>query len=235
VLSSIDYRIGTFHRHSKFGPRRFPQARNSYTSEFDPTELRGHLVSGRTYDLRVRACTRAACVTFSRRLRAKSTKTPRSLDPSSALPASCAAIEPLSVPPNDWASAQRAMAPPGASFVRLCRYAGLNAARRLTLVRSALDGDPGVVGAIVAAFNQLPAPVPGSGVTACPASDESAIVALLVYPDGHSATIRVALTGCAPVTNGDLYRSAAGFGTPRPYGPQLIALLELQFEGNHPV
>jgi hypothetical protein len=76
---------------------------------------------------------------------------------------------------------------------------------------------------LVREFDRLPAL---SGPVACPNDNGSQIVVLLSYPDGRQVSISVGLTGCALVSNGSVHRSAAGFGTPPPFGPRLVAQLE---------
>lgn len=71
--------------------------------------------------------------------------------------------------------------------------------------------------------SQLP---PLTGPVACPADNGSQILAVLSYPGGRAVHISVSLTGCASASNGSINRSAAGIGTPRPFGPALLALLE---------
>jgi hypothetical protein len=112
------------------------------------------------------------------------------------------------------------LAPPGATAIRLCRYGALPS---LLLQRSVLQTSLSLVSGLVRVFDRLPQPPPGP--VACPADNGSQIVALVAYPAGQRVTISVDLTGCAIVTNGSLSRSAAGVGTPRPYGPQLLAEL----------
>jgi hypothetical protein len=83
---------------------------------------------------------------------------------------------------------------------------------------------------LVTEFDRLPSM---QGAVACPSDDGSQILALLAYPGGHQVSISVGLTGCALVTNGSVHRTAAGFGTPRTFGPQLLAALE-HLVGVHP-
>jgi hypothetical protein len=112
--------------------------------------------------------------------------------------------------------------PPDATAIRLCRYSGLNAHPRLTLVASRLVTSAGVVRQLVGEFDRLPRL---HGVVACPMDDGSQIVALVSYPAGRRVTISVGLTGCRLVTNGSVHRSAEGLGSPRTFGPQLVATL----------
>ncbi|HKN94005.1 MAG TPA: hypothetical protein VJU60_06730 [Thermoleophilaceae bacterium] len=70
---------------------------------------------------------------------------------------------------------------------------------------------------LVDEFDQLQ-PFP-PGVAACPMDDGSFILALLAYPDGHRVRIEVDTTGCRLVSNGDVVRTASGFGTTA--GPKL--------------
>ncbi len=120
--------------------------------------------------------------------------------------------------------ARRELAPAGATTIELCRYSGLNATPRLTLVRSRLLRAPSLVRELLGEFNRLPSP--GSGVFHCPQDDASQIVAALGYPSGREVTISVELTGCRLVTNGSVRRSAAAIGAPRPFGPRLVGQLE---------
>jgi hypothetical protein len=137
--------------------------------------------------------------------------------------APCPTRLPSRVPVQRWSAARAELAPPSASAIRLCRYAGLNAHPRLTLVGSRLLDSRSLVHQLVSEFDRLPSL---TGAVACPADDGSQIVALLSYPNGHQVTISAGLTGCALVTNGSVHRSAAGIGSPRPFGPQLLAQLE---------
>lgn len=126
--------------------------------------------------------------------------------------------------PAAWPAARKRLAPPGAAAIRLCRYSGLNAHPPLTLAGGRLVRAPGLVAVLVADFDRLLAGSPGA--VACPADDGSQILALLAYPGGRTVTISAGLTGCALVTNGSVHRTAAGFGSPPAYGPQLVAELE---------
>ncbi len=140
-----------------------------------------------------------------------------------ALPAPCATKAPSRVPAPRWSAARAKLAPPNPSAIRLCRYSGLNAHPRLTLVGSRLLDSRSAVQQLVSEFDRLPSL---TGAVACPADDGSQILAALTYPAGHEVTITVGLTGCDLVTNGSVHRSAAGIGSPRPFGPQLVAELE---------
>jgi hypothetical protein len=127
------------------------------------------------------------------------------------------------VPAQRWSAARRQLAPAGATAIRLCRYSGLNAHPRLMLLDSRVLESRSLVQQLVSEFDRLPSP---TGAVACPADDLSQILAVLAYPARHQVTITVGLTGCALVTNGSVHRSAAGIGSPRPFGPQLVAQLE---------
>ncbi len=142
---------------------------------------------------------------------------------SDVLPARCLAKAPLSVPAERWSAARLELAPTGASAIRLCRYSGLNAHPRLMLLDSRLLKSRSLVEQLVSEFDRLPSL---SGTVACADDDLSQIFAVLAYPAGQQVTISVGLTGCALVTNGSVHRTAAGLGTPRAFGPQLIASLE---------
>ena len=146
-------------------------------------------------------------------------------DSGGMLPKRCAIREPGSISPSSWPPARRELAPAGATAIRLCRYSGVNAPGLpgLLLVRSTLHDIPSLVSRMAREFDRLPA---WSGALWCPADDGSEIIVLLAYPDRHAVTIGVGLTGCAVVTNGSLGRTAFGWGSPREFGPQLLAELE---------
>lgn len=87
-----------------------------------------------------------------------------------------------------------------------------------------METDARLVRRLVREFDRLP-PMP-AGTIACPYDDGSAIRASIAYADRRRVTILVDLRGCMSVTNGNLERTAFGFGSPRQYGPQLVADLE---------
>jgi hypothetical protein len=133
------------------------------------------------------------------------------------LPASCAEHEPTQIAPNSWAPTKNKLAPVEASALRVCRYSGLNAHPALTLVRSALVTKASVVAKIT---NELDALHKQSGLVFCPADLGGEIVLLLAYPGDKADTISVGTSGCAGVTNGNLSRTASGFGSS--VGPDLL-------------
>jgi hypothetical protein len=137
---------------------------------------------------------------------------------------------PAALPAAQWSAARRVLAPAGADAIRLCRYSGLNAHPRLALVGSRRLDDRTIVHQLVSEFDRLPSL---HGAVACPADDGSQILALLAYPYGHRVSISVGLTGCALVTNGSVHRTAAGLGTPRAFGPQLLASLKQLLVSTH--
>jgi len=140
-----------------------------------------------------------------------------------ALPAGCSQKAPRTLPAERWIAARQRLAPSGAGAIRLCRYSGLNAHPRLTLVNSRLLERPALVRQLVSEFDRLPSL---HGAVACPADDGSQIVAVLAYPGGRDVTISVGLTGCEAVTNGSVSRTALGMGSPPAFGPQLVTQLE---------
>ncbi|MGH2871975.1 MAG: hypothetical protein ACRDL5_05885, partial [Solirubrobacteraceae bacterium] len=121
-----------------------------------------------------------------------------------------------------WPAARTRLAPPGVDAIRLCRYSGMDSRPRQSLVGSRLLSRPGLVHALVADFDRLPASL---GVFACPLADGSQIIALLAYRDGRQLPISTGLTGCELVTNGSARRTA-GLGSRRSVGPRLLAELE---------
>lgn len=140
-----------------------------------------------------------------------------------APPATCSHKAPRTLPAERWIAARQRLAPSGAGAIRLCRYSGLNAHPRLTLVGSHLLTRPRLVGQLVSEFDQLPSL---HGAVACPADDGSQILARLAYPGGRDVMISVGLAGCETVTNGSVHRTAAGMGSPPAFGPQLVTQLE---------
>ncbi|MDQ2897832.1 MAG: hypothetical protein M3Y09_19730, partial [Actinomycetota bacterium] len=145
-----------------------------------------------------------------------------------ATPGACSQKTRQTLPEERWTAARDQLAPPGASAIRLCRYSGLNAHPRLTLVSSRLLDDPALVRRLVSEFDRLPSLL---GAVACPSDDLSQIGALLAYPGGHEGRSSVGLTGCDLVTNGTVRRTAAGLGSPRAFGPQLVTQLEQLVDG----
>jgi len=125
---------------------------------------------------------------------------------------------------NPWRLASQRLVPLGAAAMRLCRYAGVNGHPPGALVHSRLVTDPVLLGELTEQFNGLPAFPPGP--VSCPIDDGSQILALLVYADGRNVTIASDLTGCQLVTNGDLIRTAAGFGAAPQAGERLLHELE---------
>jgi hypothetical protein len=145
------------------------------------------------------------------------------------MPAACSPNAPAGLPAERWTTAHQWLAPPGVGAIRLCRYSGLNAHPRLTLVSSRLLQSPALIDQLVTDFNRLPSL---RGAVACPFDDGSQILALLAYPAGRQVSISVGLFGCALVTNGSVHRSAAGFGSPPAFGPQLVTQLEQLLSGS---
>lgn len=139
--------------------------------------------------------------------------------PRSELPPSCAHRGPRDIPPNTWAPTRSQLAPSGAIAIRLCRY---GAVPDVVLQRSTLLTTPSLLKRLVAEFDRLPRPPLNVN---CPEEVGSEVVAHLSYHDGRRVTIRVGLTGCVLVSNGHLLRSASGFATPNPSGPELLAEL----------
>jgi len=139
-------------------------------------------------------------------------------------PPSCPSRTLSAVPRNAWTPAGQELAPTGAAAVRLCGYAGLNGTVPLLLERSRLLTDETLVTKLVDEFDALP-PDP-KAVQFCPLDDGSQVLALLAYPGGREVTVAVAETGCNQVSNGDLVRTADGYGN-TPVGPRLVAELKV--------
>jgi hypothetical protein len=104
------------------------------------------------------------------------------------------------------AAAGRMLVRPGARSVRLCRYAGLDAARPLRL--TARRGEPRSVAAeLTSRFDALHAPP--AGPVACPNDFGTEIVALFAYAHRRRIAVTVGLTGCPTARNGVLIADAA--------------------------
>jgi hypothetical protein len=125
---------------------------------------------------------------------------------------------------NHWSEARQRLAPEWPRVIRLCRYSGLNDHPSSVLLRARLVSDPQLVRHLVREFDKLPR-FP-RGTIACPTDDGRQIVALLAYADEREVVIHARLTGCNAVTNGEEIRTAAGFGNPPAFGPQLLRELE---------
>jgi hypothetical protein len=138
----------------------------------------------------------------------------------SELPPRCARRELNSVPANAWAPTRSQLAPLGAVAVRLCRYGALPG---VSLQHSRLFTTPSLLKRLVADFDRLPRPPLKVN---CPEDVGSEVVAHFYYHGGHSVTVSVGLTGCVLVSNGNLLRSASGFGAGHPFGPEVLAELQ---------
>lgn len=137
-------------------------------------------------------------------------------------PLACPARVLFHVPKNDWAPANRELAPKGAAVLRLCGYPGANSAVPLQLERARLVSDERLVSHLVDEFDALP-PYPKAGLF-CALDDSSQVLALLAYPGGQQVTVALDETGCNRVTNGDVVRIASGYAN-TPVGPRLVAEL----------
>jgi hypothetical protein len=149
----------------------------------------------------------------------------------SGKPTHCSPTAPRGMAPERWPAARQTLAPAGASAIRLCRYSGLNAHPRLTLVRARLLDRAGLVTQLVKRFDGLP--LAPRGAVSCPADDGSEIVALVSYPGGREVSISVGLRGCLQVTNGSVNRTASGYGPHPGRGPRLLAELKRLVDGGH--
>jgi hypothetical protein len=135
----------------------------------------------------------------------------------------CPNTAPVHVARNIWARAKGRLAPSGANRIRLCRYAGSDARPPAVLLRSRPVTEQTLIRRLVRDYNLLPA---FPRAVSCPSDRGSQILALLEYPGRRRVAIQLKLTGCQPVTNGDLIRTAAGFGSPPAFGPALGRELE---------
>src|SRR5229473_2480859 len=96
----------------------------------------------------------------------------------------------------------------GARAVLLCRYRGVNPdpTRAGTLARSRAITSPAIVAKLAQRFDMLRPALPGT--YACPADDQSKIVAIFEFGHGRSDLVVTSLEGCRPVSNGRLSRTA---------------------------
>jgi hypothetical protein len=137
--------------------------------------------------------------------------------------AGCPDTAPAHIARNLWERAKGQLAPSGASRIRLCRYAGSDARSPSVLLRSRLVTEHTLIRRLVRDYNLLPA-LPRA--VSCPADRGSQILVLLEYPAHRRVAIQLKLTGCQPVTNGDVIRTAARFGSPPAFGPTLVRELQ---------
>jgi hypothetical protein len=138
-------------------------------------------------------------------------------------PESCPPRVLSSVPKNGWAPASQQLAPKDAAALRLCGYPGFDgSAPSLLLERSRLVTGAALVTRLVDELDALPAYPKG---LLCQLDDGSQVLALLAYPHGRQVTVALDETGCNRVTNGDVVRTASGYGD-TPVGPQLVAELK---------
>jgi hypothetical protein len=138
-------------------------------------------------------------------------------------------VVPSNVAAPSWSRARaRALAPAGATEVRLCRY-HLGPALATSLAASRLVRTPALVAKIVSAFDALP-PKPrtiGSSRFACPDSYTGRFeLALLSYPHGKRLSIEVQRSPvtCQTATNASIVRLANRPGDAMA-GRRLLALL----------
>ena len=102
--------------------------------------------------------------------------------------------------------ATRALVPPGARAVLLCRYSGLDAAgAAFRLEAQRLVGDEAPVARLSAELGAL---APTTGVYHCPSDTGADVVARFRYASGPQDPVTVDLTGCNPVANGHVHRDA---------------------------
>jgi hypothetical protein len=91
------------------------------------------------------------------------------------------------------------MVPAAPSRARVCRYAGLNESSPAgTLVKGALLNNAELPRLV----SSLNAAVPMPQRINCPMDDNSSDLVIFGYPDGHTVTVKVGLTGCEVVSNG---------------------------------
>lgn len=120
------------------------------------------------------------------------------------------------------AGATTKLVPAGARQALLCRYGGLNAgAERMRLVKSRIVVDRATVALLAKEFDALKRFQ--SGVYNCPADFGAKVIAIFRYLPTQKSDdpVTVDTSGCTPVTNGHLLRTAA-FAP----GPRLVGRLE---------
>jgi hypothetical protein len=96
----------------------------------------------------------------------------------------------------------------GARAVLLCRYRGVNPdpTRTETLARSRVITSSAIVAKLAQRFDKLQPAAPGT--YACPADDQSKIIAIFQFSHGPSGPVVTSLEGCRLVTNGRVSRTA---------------------------
>ena len=102
--------------------------------------------------------------------------------------------------------ATRALVPPGARAVLVCRYSGLDGpGGAFRLEMHGLVSDERTVAHLT---GELDALAPATGVYHCPGDSAADLVAHFLYTDGPQDPVTVDLTGCNAVTNGHVHREA---------------------------
>lgn len=106
--------------------------------------------------------------------------------------------------------AKSELVPPGPRSVLLCRYSGLGqhprSATAFGLIEDLLVTKRATVTSIASRLNRLRS---SPGAFACPADFGDAIVAVFSYGSGRVDTVKVGLSGCTLVSNGQVVRTAA--------------------------
>jgi hypothetical protein len=125
--------------------------------------------------------------------------------PSTSSKSLCASELP-SVKRSERPQARAELMPPGAEYIRLCRYSGINTSPPQHLQRWTTLDARGTVGALARQFDALPR---RTATSTCPADSGTAIVAFAEYRHGPSVMVGVDLT-CDLISNGFVHRVAVG-------------------------
>jgi len=123
------------------------------------------------------------------------------------------------IPRTKLPSAAGQLVPSGTTGVLLCRYRGLNPyAKRFRLIASDKVSNAATAAQLSEQLNALQKLV---GVSACP--DDTGALIIAYFHDPHAADdiVSVDTSGCEPVSNGHVHRTAS-----LPPGPQLVRELE---------
>ncbi len=108
---------------------------------------------------------------------------------------------------------------PGATFVLLCRYQGLNASPKLGLARAQDVRRRASIQSLTRRINALPRQ--RAALFACPVDDDQQVMLTFDYPQHADERVTIDLRGCGEVSNGH----TATYALPSRDGAELLAEL----------
>jgi hypothetical protein len=138
----------------------------------------------------------------------------------------CPRVGPRRVSANSWPKAKRRMAPRGAQVINLCRYRVDRYGNPGSLAGNDMVATQPTKRQLISKFDALKQLRGVRSPLRCPREDGKEILANLYYRKHRRVQILVALTGCQPVTNGNVHRLAVNVDGKNPAGPRLITQLK---------